>query len=341
MFGRLRSAPSLIAVTLLAASILVWSPTASARIGDVYDSTDRVDVRECGALGNAGAFAYVQIRYANQPWVNKGKSTVPKNGCINTFVFPADLAPSGVGQIAVRVFVPRQKVKGVWRNGWKSKETGYRVWPTSSSSRDVFPHLDAFAAKYGVSVATIICSNPNGSSQGTGVSIPITLSEKARTDLPGASSLLATAGHVVDPCFARNSNLTVLYQGKTYPARAWNYSADPDLGSVISTAPIPAAAMAIGPGKRPVIGDTAVAIGTATGVVSTTTQGTVNGVSDTELNTTVPSGHGASGGPMFNNKGEVVGLVVAGNGSLTVATALPAFCGRVYASAWCALPTWP
>jgi S1-C subfamily serine protease len=154
------------------------------------------------------------------------------------------------------------------------------------------------------------------------------------------TTFIATAGHVTDSCYYRDyREVTVTYAGVNYPGYVWNSSLAPDVSLVITSAPAQTARLA--KGTRPQIGDAAVSIGTAGGIVSTTTQGIVSGVSDQELNTTVPSGHGASGGPMFTNDGELIGLVVAGNGSLTVATALPAFCDSVYDSAWCASPIWP
>jgi hypothetical protein len=329
---------SLVAILCLSTS----TGTALAQVGDVLTEWDEVAVKHCPGRAHAGQTAFVQTRITDGGWVNRQKVTVGKNGCVATRTYPADLVPPGVGQVAVRLAAAAQKVKGRALPGWRSSETGYRVWPEPTSAREPVPHLDAFAAKYGNSVATIICTGPYGGGQGTGVSVPVTMHPSTQVALPGSNVYLATAGHVVKPCFYSNHNsVTVLYQGQAYPGRGWYSQDNPDIGAVITTAPVPPAAMALGSGTRPQIGDVAVAIGTATGVVDTTTQGTINGVSDSELNTTVPSGHGASGGPMFNNRGQVVGLVVAGNGSLTVATSLPAFCGTVYSREWCAAAIWP
>ena len=333
---RLKSHFALIGVLALFAMSL--TAPSQAVIGDVHVDGDLVDYDICFSKSYSNANAVLEVTNATGQWrraENDGlilRMKLDKQGCSVSTIQPAVFANAEDSQVAYRIKVPRQKVKGKVVSERTKHIGNFKVWKTPRQNKSVpTPHLGAFAAKYGDSIATIICSNPNlgGGSLGTGVSIPISLSPDA---LLHGNTYLATAGHVVEDCFYTNySSVTVVYKGLSYPGKVWNSHEDPDLGAVVTTAPIPAAALAIGPSGRPQIGDIGIAIGAAGGVVGTTTQGPIVGVSDRVLNSTIPSGPGASGGPVFNNEGGIIGFVVAGNGSLTELVALPALCGHVYA----------
>lgn len=265
--------------------------------------------------------------WSNEEYVG----VLDKRGCSITDLAPAGNAYAEEAQVAYRIKVPKQKLRGRVVPARTKHIGNFKVWKKPDNNRSVpAPHLNAFVATHGDTVATILCTDRYGRvSQGTGVSVPINLSGKARQY---GNTLLATAGHVIKECFYTDNNtVTVVYQGISYPGKSWNITSDPDLGSVVTTAPVPSARLAEGATNRPQIGDVGIAIGAAGGVVGTTTQGMVVGVSDSILNTTIPSGPGASGGPVFNNEGGVIGLVTAGNGSLTELAALPALCVTVYA----------
>ncbi len=167
----------------------------------------------------------------------------------------------------------------------------------------------------------------------------MTLSAEAQQH---GNTYLATAAHVVEGCnYSEWENVSVIYQGITYSGRVWwgGYQHRHDIASIVTTAPIPAARLGID--RAPVLGDAAIAIGTPGGISGTVTQGQVAGVNRDALNLTTQSGPGASGGPVFNNRGELIGLVVAGNGSLTVAQALPTFCNTLYAGGSQVCSAWP
>lgn len=327
--------PGLLAAVLAVGAL---AQPAHAQLGDVYEPYDSVGVSECGSKAYAGAQSFIQVRYRDGQWANGIRVKVDRKGCVRTEIDPASMVPSDVTQVAVRVNVPKQRQGSRTLKGWHSQEKAYRVWPEPSSLRDPIPHLDAFAERYGASVVTILCPGPSGIAQGTGVVTSVILAD---TEL--ASSTVATAGHVVRDCnyYDPIGTVQVVAQGSAYPGQVLRASEFPDLAWIRVEGTLPAAQMAQGPELRPSSGDAAAAIGTAGGIAMTTTSGEIVGVSEYELNTTVPSGHGASGGPVFNNRGQVVGLVVAGNGSLTVATALPAFCSDGYWLINCTQPVWP
>jgi S1-C subfamily serine protease len=226
----------------------------------------------------------------------------------------------------------------------RSKSIGtFKTWnvnPKGDRSAAV-PHLAAFAERYGGSVATIYCTDLNrgGVSQGTGFSVSANLSEDAKARA-GGSTYLITAGHVVDDCFfEQHRNVSVLYRGQTYPGFVVSAFSDPDLGSVITSAPIPYAKLADTTSKKPGVGDIGVSVSSAGGVPGTVTQGQISGVSQKQLNSGIPAGQGSSGGPVFNNVGEVIGIVVARNVSLTELVAIPSFCGTVFLKEVCSI-TW-
>lgn len=333
-----------VAVSMLM-PISMASP-AEAMIGDIYEDSDVGRLPDqCGFAPGArlqlqmqvgdAPFAAADFPVTSDDWL---QPRADKNGCVGevTTVTPARLAPAGATFVNLRIASPPQTIKRgdkrVKVNARTGDVTQFKVWPMKNASPSTpVPHISAFGAKYGDLVATIVCKNPWGrGGQGSGFAVRVSLHPSA-VALNAGSTYLVTAGHVIRDCHYSNYNdVTVIYKGQSYPGKAYGSWTNPDIGTVMTTAPVPSADLAGGAANRPNVGDTGVSIGVAGGIVGTTTQGAIAGVGGQELNTTIPSGPGASGGPVFNNQGKVIGLIIAGSGSLTVATALPTFCGTVY-----------
>ncbi len=295
--------------------------------------------------------AKVQYQLDNGSWTELQSPVLrmAKSGCASYHVQPY-VIPEGAKSVSFRLVAPAQKVKRT--NNKKAKRiaipetTGETYGPyidvrNPKSGNTPINDFTAFRDAYGQSVATIVCQDRygGGSSQGSAVAVPVTISPDSQQY---GNTYLATAAHVIEKCnYSDWDTVSVLYQGASYPGRVWwgGYQHPHDVASVITTAPIPAARTALG--AAPKLGDVAVAIGTPGGVSGTVTEGQVVGVNREAINLTTPSGPGASGGPVFNNRGEIIGLVIAGNGSLTVAQALPTFCNTVYAGDWPGCGAWP
>lgn len=331
-------------VFVVGAALLVAPVSPShALIGDIYSSEDSVDFEVCFSKKFAGARGVLEVTDGNGQWRRAEDDfsimdvILDRQGCINETLYPAQYAEPDESQVAYRVKIPRQKRNGKVIPASSKHLDNFKVWHRAEFERNVpVPYLDAFAKMYGSSVVTVLCFNPRTGEggQGSGFAVNVNLSPEAKSS--GFSTYIVTAGHVLQGCNYRDyRDVTVIYQGRSYPGISWSKDEDPDIGTLLTSAPAPAAELADGSTNRPAVGDIGVAIGVAGGVVGTTSQGQIVGVSDKELNTTIPSGPGASGGPVFNNEGKVIGLIVAGSGSLTVATALPTFCGHVFVADPC------
>lgn len=195
--------------------------------------------------------------------------------------------------------------------------------------------LPAFVTQFAGSVVTVEC----GRAQGSGVSIPAGTSSWS-TDL-GAKSFVATNMHVVIDCIYsgtnyRSNQVLIRHQGTEYVGyvSGWPSFADyrsgakPDLALVMTTGVI--AQTSYWNVRRPKLGDAVVAIGSAGGIPNTTTRGEIAAVSSRDIVTTAPAGHGSSGGALFNNDGQLVGIIYAGNGSLVQVVPIPRFCEAVF-----------
>lgn len=280
--------------------------------------------------------------------VNYPSAIAGPTRCVTFHLQPYVLPELGK-PVSFRVRVPEQTIR-------KSAKSKLKVSIREKVGQTYGPYLDVrrptnlttpvastplFLETFKKSVATIFCLNPtNGKGgQGSAFAVPVTLGPNAAQF---GSSYLATAAHVVSECnYSNHKTVTVRYQGVDYPGQVWwgGYNHSADVASIITAAPILPVSLAIN--SVPTEGDVAIAIGTPAGVAGTVTQGQVVGVSRQLLNLTTPSGPGGSGGPVFNNRGEVIGLIIAGSGSLTVAQALPSFCGTVYDASWFGCTAWP
>jgi len=303
----------------------------------------------CGLPPRSKAKVQYQLEKGNWTELELPVLRAAKSGCVSYHVQPY-VIPEGAKSVSFRLVPPEQKVKPT------SKKNVKRINVRETTGKTYGPYIDvrnpksgdtpindftAFRDAYGKSVATIICQDRygGGSSQGSAVAVPVTLSPDSQQY---GNTYLATAAHVIRNCNYTDWNtVSVLYRGASYPGQVWwgGHQHPHDIASIITTAPIPSARTAIGAAPR--LGDVAVAIGTPGGVSGTVTEGQVVGLNREAINLTTPSGPGASGGPVFNNRGEIIGLVIAGNGSLTVAQALPTFCNTVYAGDWPGCGAWP
>lgn len=193
--------------------------------------------------------------------------------------------------------------------------------------------LKSFIDTYAKSVVTVSCGN----SQGSGVSISATLSGTLKDR--GFQSLVVTNQHVIYDCLTLDDTdvvVTINYGGVEYVGYAliypsWNSVNDgskPDLAAIFTTALIPATSF-YGV-VQPVLGHAVVAVGSAGGVPNVTTRGEVAGVTVTKIITTASAGHGSSGGALFNNRGQLLGFITAGNGTLVEVTPITELCKVIF-----------
>ena len=185
-------------------------------------------------------------------------------------------------------------------------------WAGMSNRTTPVANLQEFVDTYSKSVVTVYC----GDSSGSGVSIS-SGSTAWKTEL-GAQSTIATNMHVVVDCIYSGTNwrenrVTILHQGIEYVAyvNGWPSSADYLSGAKADLALI-------------------MTIGSASGIPNITTRGEIAGVTSKDLVTTSPAGHGSSGGALFNNDGQLLGFIYAGNGSLVLVVPLPRLCEGVF-----------
>ena len=196
--------------------------------------------------------------------------------------------------------------------------------------------LSAFVNTYGGSVVTIECDN----GQGSGVSVPFGSSSWI-SEL-GAKSLIVTNMHVVIDCIYSGTNwrlnqVLIRHRGVEYvgyvsswpSASEYRSGLKPDLAAVMTTGSIPTSSYR--DVRRPTLGDAVVAIGSAGGVPNVTTRGDIAAVTEKDLVTTAPAGHGSSGGALFNNDGQLLGFIYAANATLIQVVPIPRLCEVVFA----------
>jgi len=246
-----------------------------------------------------------------------------------------------LGRIVNDDFFYYQCVKKGKRKVWEVKgaipTTTTTLLPRNRTTQ--VSSLQEFVNTYAKSVVTIYCANKSGS----GVSLA-GVSGSSMSEL-GAQSFVVTNMHVVIDCIRttswRDNRVTILHQGVEYVGYAitWPSFADyrsgakADLAGVMTTGQIPTASY--GNVRAPQLGDAVVAIGSAGGVPNITTRGEVAGVTARDIITTSPAGHGSSGGALFNNDGQLLGFIYAGNGSLVNVVPIPQLCLSILS---CATP---
>jgi S1-C subfamily serine protease len=89
------------------------------------------------------------------------------------------------------------------------------------------------------------------------------------------------------------------------------YSPIADLAAIRLNA-TPVGPLELGDSDQVEVGDRVVAIGSPRGYQNTISDGLVSGLRDGRIQTTAPISPGSSGGPFFNQRGQVIGIAVAG-----------------------------
>lgn len=195
--------------------------------------------------------------------------------------------------------------------------------------------LAAFVQSFGSALSTIQCRGSRGTSTGSGTSVSVSFTFPETIE-NGIRSAIVTNHHVVSGCLRGdwlNRQVTVLSGANACVGYVWGWDVPKDLATVYTRCEIPkVASFTSATVPRPVIGDTAIIIGSSAGIPGTSTQGSIANVTDTEILTTAQAAPGSSGGALFNRNGQLLGIVQGGTGSLTVVIPITQFPGAVYAS---------
>ena len=201
--------------------------------------------------------------------------------------------------------------------------------------------LAAFVNSQGNALTTIKCKSNSSVSTGSGTSIQMTYTGSPAGD-NGIRSTLVTNHHVVANCLSGDwlsRQVQVLTGGTQCVGYVWGWSSAKDLASVYTTCDIPKVSVFTGTVvPKPVIGDVGIIIGSAAGVAGTSTQGAIANITDNEIFTTAQAAPGSSGGALFNRSGQLLGIVQAGTGSLTIVIPITKFTDVIYSAS--ALIAW-
>jgi S1-C subfamily serine protease len=105
------------------------------------------------------------------------------------------------------------------------------------------------------------------------------------------------------------------------------FSAADDLATIYTPGNFrPTPSFLSGATARPVVGDKVYAIGSAAGNAGTITRGEIANLNSREVLSTAQAAPGSSGGALFNDKGQLVGLVRGARGTLLIAVPITRFC---------------
>ena len=193
--------------------------------------------------------------------------------------------------------------------------------------------LSAFIRSFGNALTTIECKSGGNISVGSGTSVNASFSQDPINQ--GIRSMLVTNHHVVKSCLRGDwlsRQVLVRTSSGDCVGYVWGWDVPKDLAAVFTTCDIPKVAGFTGfTVPKPEIGDVAVIIGSAAGLAGTSTQGAIANIMDKEILTTAQAAPGSSGGALFNRDGQLLGIVQAGTGSLTVVIPITRFPGAIYA----------
>ena len=238
-----------------------------------------------------------------------------------------------------------------------SQGTGATTDPTPVSMEESLS-VSGFYDRFGNSLVTVFCDGPSTSAQGSGVVTPIQFEDPeilsdAKSFLSGRALAILTNFHVIEGCI--DQEVTCLTSNEdnavekpcpygswyqrpvslkhpsrpddTFGGHIYAFDSDLDLAVIYTAAAFPESAPFLGGVvMKPLLGDQIVAIGSASGNPGTTTKGEVAALGELELLTTAQAAPGSSGGAVFNEIGQLVGLIQGARGTLLVAIPITQFC---------------
>ena len=119
---------------------------------------------------------------------------------------------------------------------------------------------------------------------------------------------IVTNYHVIRGAYSADVRLQ---DGSTIPIQG-EVGFDPNRDvAVIKANSLSAKSLTLGDSERLQIGDKVIAIGSPLAIQNTLSDGLVSGIRNGLIQTSTPISPGSSGGPLFNTRGEVVGIAVA------------------------------
>jgi S1-C subfamily serine protease len=203
------------------------------------------------------------------------------------------------------------------RGGHDPKASTAAVPSAAPSASDAPLSVAAIYQTLRPSVVLIETTVGGGSTAGHGAK-PKATSELGTGVIVNANGAILTALHVVDGATAIKITYT---DGSTSVAEVASSDAKQDI-AMLTPAKLPETVVPAVLGGGAAVGDDVVAIGNPLGLTSTTTSGVVSGLdrATSREGSTGISGliqfdaavnPGSSGGPLVNNRGQVVGIVVA------------------------------
>ena len=174
--------------------------------------------------------------------------------------------------------------------------------PAEISTEDLFKHAAP-------SVVLIEVFKSTGERFGTG------------SGFVAGDGTVVTNYHVIRGAYAAN----VRFQdGSTIPVRGvGGFDQYRDV-AVVKADNLSAKPLVLGDSEKAQIGDRVIAIGSPLAIKNTLSDGIISGIRNGLIQTSAPISPGSSGGPLFNKRGEVVGIIVAQiNGAQNLNFAVP------------------
>ena len=127
----------------------------------------------------------------------------------------------------------------------------------------------------------------------------------------GNSSWIVTAYHVVENCKDESIEVISYYNNTSYSSFLYNFDSTNDLALLkINNLSLNPIVWASDNSRFPKLGDDILVIGNPLGLRGTLTKGIISYLDDNIIQTDAALNPGNSGGPMLNNYGEVLGIVV-------------------------------
>lgn len=125
----------------------------------------------------------------------------------------------------------------------------------------------------------------------------------------GYGSAIVTAYHVIDVAVRRSRVPILIYQGpRSMRAELGGWDRRNDLAVLFIESELPALAWSAEPTEEPAIGDIAISVGSPFGLQGSATVGVISKVLARLIQTDAAVNPGASGGPLLNGLGDVIGV---------------------------------